>query len=99
MYVLERTQKVHQETLPQRTLQPKNARTQYPGAGGSGRTLSGRTQKVHQETLPQGSPQHCYMTETGPTKVPWVRRLRAHALGENPEGVPRDTPVGSTTTH
>jgi len=30
--------------------------------------------------------------------LPWGGWLRAHALGENPEGVPRDTPAGHTTT-
>jgi len=30
--------------------------------------------------------------------IPWGRRLRAHDLGENPEGALGDTPAGPTTT-
>ena len=29
--------------------------------------------------------------------IPWGGRVRAHALGESPEGTPRDTPAGPTT--
>ena len=30
--------------------------------------------------------------------IPWGGRFRAHALGENPEGAPRDTPAGIAST-
>jgi len=36
--------------------------------------------------------------KTDHTLIPWGGRLRAHALGEKPEGAPRDTPAGLTTT-
>jgi len=52
-----------EKTKPNTVVRPKK-RTQYPGAGGSGRTLSGRVQKVRQETLPRGPQQHISKTKT-----------------------------------
>jgi len=55
-----------------------------------------RTYLRWQVQTPCVQTKHCRKEQKIHT-IPWGGRLRAHALGESPEGAPRDTPAGPTT--
>ena len=52
----------------------------------------------HREQTTNTSKQNTSERQKTSPPLPWGGRLRAHALGENPEGAPRDTPAEHTTT-
>jgi len=52
----------------------------------------------HREQTTITSEQNTSERQKTSPPLPWGGRLRAHALGENPEGAPRDTPAEHTTT-
>jgi len=85
-HALGRTQKVLQETLPRGTQQPNSTQEPPQKQGGAGSRRQSRPDRTPQKDQK--------LAHTSP--LGW--KAQGARSRENPEGAPRDTPAGHTTT-